>query len=290
MSTTLDTRRRTAIETIHRAAYQLRIDVIDMVHLGGSGHPGGALSAADIIATLYWHVLRVDPSRPDWPDRDRFVMSKGHSAPILYAALAERGYFDRDTHIGTLRQIDSILQGHPCMLKTPGLDMSTGSLGQGLSVAVGMALGARLAGQGFQAYALLSDGEVQEGMVWEAAMAAAHHGVGNVTAIVDRNRLQVDGPTEEVMSIDPLDRKWAAFGWHVEVVDGHDIGALVDVFAERARRADGQPWVLLCDTVKGKGVSYMENVMEWHSHTIDAEQRALALAELEAKREAPPTT
>lgn len=280
--------RQMAIETVHRAAYQLRMDVIDMIHFGGSGHPGGALSSADVMATLYWHVLRVDPARPDWPDRDRFVMSKGHSAPILYAALAERGFFDRDTHIKTLRQIDSILQGHPCMLKTPGLDMSTGSLGQGLSVAVGMALGARLGGQDFGAYALLSDGEQQEGMVWEAAMAAAHHGIGNVTAIVDRNHLQVDGPTEEVMSIEPLDEKWAAFGWHVEVVDGHDIGALVDVFEERARRADDQPWVLLCDTVKGKGVSFMENVMEWHSHAIDEEQRTAALSELEAKREAPP--
>jgi transketolase len=288
MSAVAGDERQASIERIHRAAYQLRMDVVDMVHFGGSGHPGGALSSADIMATLYWHVLRVDPARPDWPERDRFVMSKGHSAPILYAALMERGYFEKAAHIKTLRQIDSILQGHPCMLKTPGLDMSTGSLGQGLSVAVGMALGARLAGQGFGAYALLSDGEVQEGMIWEAAMAAAHHGVGNVTAIVDRNHLQVDGPTEEVMSIDPLDQKWAAFGWHVEVVDGHDIGALVDVFAERARRADDQPWVLLCDTVKGKGVSFMENVMEWHSHTIDEEQRAAALAELEAKRESPP--
>lgn len=288
MSTAAADARLEAIHTIHRAAYQIRKDVIDEVHFGGSGHPGGALSAADVIATLYWHVLRIDPANPQWPDRDRFVMSKGHSAPILYAALGERGFFDR-SHFKTLRQIDSILQGHPCMLKTPGLDMSTGSLGQGLSVAVGMAMGARLGGQHFQTYALLSDGEVQEGMVWEAAMAAAHHGVGNVTAIVDRNHLQVDGRTEEVMSIDPLDRKWAAFGWHVVEVNGHDIGALVDVFAERARLADEQPWVLLCDTVKGKGVSFMENEMEWHSHTIDAEQREAAHAELEATRLAPPS-
>jgi transketolase len=280
--------RREIIETIHRAAFQIRMDVIDLVHQGGSGHPGGALSAADIIATLYWHVLRIDPASPSWPDRDRFVMSKGHSAPILYAALGEKGYFDLGTHIGSLRQIDSILQGHPCMLKTPGLDMSTGSLGQGLAVAVGMALGARLFGRDFQTYALLSDGEVQEGMVWEAAMAAAHHRVGNVTAIVDRNHLQVDGPTEEVMSIDPLGAKWEAFGWRVAEVDGHDIGALVDAFELRRREADDRPWVLLADTVKGKGVSFMENVMEWHSRTIDADEREAAIAELRAQQETSP--
>ena len=276
-SSTMD--RNQVVEVVHHAAYQLRMDVIDLVHDGGSGHPGGALSSADIVAALYWHALRVDPARPQWQDRDRFVLSKGHSAPVLYAALCEKGYFDR-SHLKTLRQIDSILQGHPCMLKTPGLDMSTGSLGQGLAVAVGMALGARLGSQGFHTYVLLSDGELQEGMVWEAAMAAAHHRVGNLTAIVDRNHLQVDGQTEQVMSIEPLADKWRAFGWHVVTLDGHDVGVLVDAFDERLRAVGDQPWVLLCDTVKGKGVSYMEDVMEWHSHTIDEGQYAQAMREL----------
>lgn len=281
--------RAAAIGEVHRAAYQIRKDVVDLVYHGGSGHPGGSMSAADIIATLYWYVLRIDPRDPGWADRDRFVMSKGHSAPILYAALGERGYFDR-SHFTTLRQIDSILQGHPCMLKTPGLDMSTGSLGQGLAVAAGMALGARLSGRSFNVYALLSDGEVQEGMVWEAAMAAAHHRIGNLTAIVDRNHLQVDGCTEDVMSIDPVPEKWAAFGWRVRQLDGHDIGALIDAFDERLEGADGQPWVLLCETVKGKGVSFMENVTEWHSHTIDDEQRAAALRELDERLDDPPAS
>ena len=177
---------------LREAAYRIRVDVIEQVFHAGSGHPGGSLSAADIVATLYWHVMRIDPHRPRWPDRDRLVLSKGHAAPIVYAALAEKGYFER-SDLGTLRQIDSILQGHPCMRRTPGLDMTSGSLGQGLSVGLGMALGARLAGQDFQTYVLLSDGELQEGMVWEAAMAAAHHRAGNLTAIVDRNHLQVDG-------------------------------------------------------------------------------------------------
>jgi transketolase len=279
--------RQETIRTIQQAAYQLRRDVIDLVFHGGSGHPGGALSCADIVATLYWHVMRVDPADPEWPDRDRLVLSKGHAVPILYAALGERGFFER-SHFTTLRQIDSILQGHPCMNKTPGLDMSTGSLGQGLAVGLGMALGARLAKQDFHTYVLLSDGELQEGMIWEAALAAAHYGVGNLTAIVDRNHLQVDGLTEEVMGIDPLDAKWDAFGWRVIQLDGHDIGALVDAFDNHDLTADPQPRVLLCDTVKGKGVSFMEHVMEWHAQPIDVDQRAIALRDLEERYADPP--
>ena len=200
-----------------------------MVYHGGSGHPGGSFSAAEIVATLYWHVLRIDPTDPRWPDRDRFILSKGHSAPIVYAALGERGYFDV-AHFHTLRLIDSILQGHPDWNKTPGIDMTTGSLGQGLAAGLGMSLAARHQDRDVRVYVLLSDGEVQEGMVWEAAMAAAHFRVGRLTAIVDVNHLQTDGPTETIMTIEPLAQKWRSFGWQVVEVDGHDVAALMDAF------------------------------------------------------------
>jgi transketolase len=262
-------------------AYRLRSHVIDMVHSGGSGHPGGSLSLADIVATLYWHVMRIDPVRPDWPDRDRLVLSKGHAAPIIYAALAEKGFFSRDL-LSTLRRTNSKLQGHPDMHKTPGIDMTSGSLGQGLSVALGMALGSRHLGRPFHVYALLSDGELEEGMIWEAAMAAAHYRVGNLTAIVDCNGLQVDGLVRDVMNIEPLADKWRAFGWRVVDLDGNDIPALLAAFDLRRREAADQPWVLICRTVKGKGVSFMEGVMEWHASPITAEQREEALRQLAA--------
>jgi transketolase len=275
-------RDQAAITAIRVKAYELRCEVIDMIHRGGSGHPGGSLSAAEIVAALYWHVLRVDPYRPEWEERDRLVLSKGHGAPIVYAALAHKGYFGRE-HLGTLRQINSILQGHPDCRKTPGLDMTSGSLGQGLSVALGMALGARQAGRDFQVYCLLSDGETQEGMVWEAAMAASHYRVGNLTAIVDYNNLQVDGRIAEVMGLEPYREKWQAFGWGVRELDGHDVGALLEAFAWRRDPLNFErPVVLVCRTVKGKGVSYMEDVMEWHASPITREQRDQAIAELEA--------
>ena len=208
------------VARIAAMAYQLRRDVVEMVHQGGSGHPGGSFSSAEIVATLYWHVLDVDPTNPRWEERDRFILSKGHSAPILYAALGEKGYFDT-ANFSKLRVIDSILQGHPDMNKTPGVDMTTGSLGQGLAAGLGMALAGRRLERGYAVYVLLSDGEVQEGMVWEAAMAAAHFKADRLTAIVDVNHLQTDGPTDTIMAIEPLADKWRAFGWHVQTVDGH---------------------------------------------------------------------
>jgi transketolase len=260
-------------------AYELRRDVIDMIYHGGSGHPGGSFSIAEIVVALYWHAMRLDPNRPDWEDRDRMVLSKGHAAPMLYAALARRGYFARE-HLWTLRHLGSILQGHPDCRKTPGLDMTSGSLGQGLSVALGMALGAKQAARGFHVYCLLSDGETQEGMIWEAAMAAAHYHADNLTAVVDRNNLQVDGQLQDVMNVEPYADKWSAFGWNVREVAGHDVAALVDAFAW-ARGARSRPSVLICRTVKGKGVSFMENVMEWHASPISQEIRDAAMAEIE---------
>jgi transketolase len=260
-------------------AYELRRDVIDMIFHGGSGHPGGSFSIAEIVVALYWHAMRLDPNRPDWEDRDRLVLSKGHAAPIVYAALARRGYFARE-HLWTLRHLGSILQGHPDCRKTPGIDMTSGSLGQGLSVALGMALGARQAGKDFHVYCVLSDGETQEGMIWEAAMAASHYGVGNLTALVDRNNLQVDGWVNEVMGIEPYADKWRAFGWEAAELDGHDVPGLCEAL-EAGRRPRSYPRVLICRTVKGKGVSFMENVMEWHASPIREELRSQGIEELE---------
>jgi transketolase len=273
-------------DLVRGKAYRLRSHVIEMVFSGGSGHPGGSLSAADIVATLYWHVMRLDPEQPQWPDRDRLVLSKGHAAPVVYAALAEKGYFPLEA-LPTLRKTNTILQGHPDMRKTPGIDMTSGSLGQGLSVALGMALGARHLRRRFHVYALLSDGELQEGMIWEAAMAAAHYHVGNLTAIVDWNGLQVDGLVREVMSVEPLAKKWRAFGWRVLEVDGNDVTSLIAAFDQRRKGSGSQPWVLLCHTVKGKGVSFMEGVMEWHASPISAELRDAALRELASFAEPP---
>ncbi|MDR1321245.1 MAG: transketolase [Gracilibacteraceae bacterium] len=264
------------IEALARA---VRRDVIRMVAAAGSGHPGGSLSAADILAVLYSVVMRVDPARPDDPDRDRFILSKGHAAPALYAVLAERGYF-APSELLELRRVNSRLQGHPDMRKIPGVDASTGSLGQGLAIAAGLALAARVTGRDYQVYTLLGDGETAEGMVWEAAMAAAHYRLDNLTAIVDVNGLQIDGRTADVMNPAPLDAKWEAFGWQVVETDGHDPGALLAALAV-AMRTRGGPTVILAHTVKGKGVSFMENRAEWHGKAPNAEQTALALAELE---------
>jgi transketolase len=261
-------------------AYALRCDVIDMVYHGGSGHPGGSLSIAEIVAVLYWGVMRLDPTNPKWVDRDRLVLSKGHACPVIYAALARKGYFDR-RELKTLRQLNSILQGHPDWRKTPGIDMTSGSLGQGLSIGLGMALGARQAKRSFDVYVLLSDGELQEGMIWEAAMAASHYRVGNLTAIADYNNLQVDGPVDRVMGIEPLLDKWRAFGWRaVMVEDGNDVEAVLKALADRRDEAGDEPWAIVCRTLKGKGVSYMENVMEWHASPITREQRDRAIEEL----------
>lgn len=262
-------------------AAQLRRDVIEMVFRAGSGHAGGSLSAADIVTALYWYELRIDPARPDWPERDRLVLSKGHCAPIVYAALARRGYFEPAV-LQTFRQTGSLLQGHPDMHRTVGLDMTSGSLGHGLSVGLGMALGARQSGLGFRVFVLMSDGEMQEGMTWEGAMAAAHFGVGGLTVLLDRNRLQVDGWTSEVMEIEPISDKFRAFGWHVLTTDGHDLAAIIEALDRRRALSSEAPAAIICRTTKGKGVSFMEDVMEWHGGTLSREQYEQAMRDLGA--------
>jgi transketolase len=263
---------------MYQKARRLRGLAIKMIGTAGSGHPGGSLSAAEIVAVLYFHELRLDPARPDWPDRDRFILSKGHAAPLLYAALAERGFFPAD-ELFTLRRLGSRLQGHPDCRRLPGVEMSTGSLGQGLSVGNGLALAAKLDGRSYRVYVLLGDGEIQEGMVWEASMAAAHYGLDNLVAIVDHNRLQIDGPVAEVMSPEPLVEKWQAFGWEVVRVDGHRVEEIAGAL-EHARRVKGRPTMIIADTVKGKGVSFMENRVEWHGVAPKGEELTRALAEL----------
>ena len=264
---------------LKRAANMLRQDIIKMLVSAKSGHPGGSLSAAEIVATLFFREMRLDPQNPAWPERDRFVLSKGHAAPVLYAALAGKGYFPREELQG-LRHTGHMLQGHPDMKKTPGVDMSTGSLGQGLSAANGMALAGKIDGRDYRVFVLLGDGEMEEGQVWEAAMAAAHYQLDKVTAILDYNGLQIDGPTDKVMCSAPLKEKWQAFGWHVLEVDGHDPEALLGAYAE-AKGIRGKPSVIIAKTVKGKGVSFMENEAGWHGNAVSAEQGEQALKELE---------
>ena len=259
-------------------ARQLRRHVIQMLGTAGSGHPGGSLSAAEIVTALYFQVMRHKPLYPCWPDRDRFILSKGHAAPILYAALAESGYFPV-SELATLRKLDSRLQGHTDCHITPGVEMTAGALGQGLSLAVGVALGERLDKREARVYALLGDGECDEGQVWEAAMAAAHFKLDNLTAIVDNNGLQIDGPNREVMNLEPFPDKWQSFGWHVIVTDGHDLQKLLAAFNE-ARNTKGKPTVIIARTVKGKGVSFMENQVDYHGKAPNAEEVAQALKEL----------
>lgn len=266
------------IDTIRTMARRMRLDIVDMISKAGSGHPGGSLSSADIVAALYFGVMNHDPQRPQWPERDRFVLSKGHAAPLLYSALANAGYFERD-HLNTLRQLGSILQGHPDSKKVPGVEVSTGSLGQGLSIANGIALGLRAAGSTSTVYCLMGDGELQEGQVWEAAMSAAHYKIDNLVAIVDHNGLQIDGACADVMDVGDIEAKFEAFGWVVTGVGGHDIPALVDALA-RAKSVRNAPAILVCRTVKGKGVSFMENDADWHGKAPDEEQTACAVTEL----------
>ena len=264
---------------IEERARAVRRHIIEMTAEAGSGHPGGSLSCADILSALYFGIMRIDPERPDWPERDRFVLSKGHAAPALYAVLAERGFFDPGT-LRSLRKMGSPLQGHPDCRKVPGVEMSTGSLGQGLSVANGMALAARLRGYDYRVYALLGDGEIQEGQVWEAAMSAAHWRLDNVMVYLDWNGLQIDGRLEEVMSPEPISDKWRAFGWRVIEIDGHDVRQIVAA-DEEARKTKGAPTIAVARTVKGKGVSFMEGVADWHGKAPSREQAARALAEIE---------
>ncbi len=267
------------ITSLEEHAGAIRRDVIKMLAGAGSGHPGGSLSCADIVAALYFHVMRHDPARPDWPDRDRFLMSKGHCAPSWYAALARAGYFPPEW-LDSLRKIDGPLQGHPDMLRTPGVEMSSGSLGQGLSIANGMALAARLDGRDYRVYVLLGDGEIQEGQVWEAAMTSAHRRLDNVCAVVDNNGLQIDGRVDEIKSLGSIPDKWKSFGWNVIEIDGHDMKQIIEAY-DSAAASKGRPTMIVAKTVKGKGVSFMENKVDYHGVAPTADEKEAALAEME---------
>ncbi len=262
-------------------ACKVRMGVIESTHGAKAGHPGGSLSAADVFTYLYFQELNIDPKNPKWEERDRFVLSKGHTAPGLYAALALRGFFPVDD-LPTLRHIDSYLQGHPNMNSVPGVDMSTGSLGQGISAAAGMALAAKHAGKGCRVYALLGDGEIQEGQVWEAFMLARHYKLDNLCAVIDNNGLQIDGPVDQVMSPYPIPEKLKAFGWNVVEIDGHDFDQIAAAFAQ-ARETKGVPTAIVMKTTKGKGVSFMENQAGWHGKAPNDEEYEKAMAELKAQ-------
>lgn len=265
------------VERLEEQAVQLRRDIVEMIHAAKAGHPGGSLSAVDMITALYFHVMRIDPQNPRWEDRDRFVLSKGHACPALYAALARRGFFD-PKHLTTLRQYHSILQGHPDMNKTPGIDISSGSLGNGLAIGVGMAMSGRLHHQDYMTYVMLGDGEVQEGMVWEAAMAAHHHDLGNLVAIVDCNGVQINGWVNEIMTVEPLADKWRAFGWNVVEVNGHNMKDLLTVL--HTAKTMRHPTVILMRTVKGRGVSFMEDNCKWHGNSPSDEELVQAILEI----------
>ena len=260
-------------------AKRLRRHVITMTATAGSGHPGGSLSAADVVAALYFKVLRHNPQNPRWQDRDRFILSKGHAAPILYAALAETGYFPL-AELATLRKLDSRLQGHADAKLTPGVEMSSGSLGMGLSFAIGIALAARLDSKGYRTYVLLSDGECEEGQTWEAALSAAQFKLDNITAIVDCNGMQLSGWTRDIMNLEPLPQKWQAFGWHTIDIDGHDFEQILSACQE-AEKTKGKPSVIVARTIKGKGVSFMENNVAFHGKAPTREEAERALKELE---------
>ncbi|MBO5082253.1 MAG: transketolase [Lachnospiraceae bacterium] len=265
---------------LKKIANEVRKGIIISTHAAKAGHPGGSLSAADIFTYLYFEEMQnIDPANPKNPDRDRFVLSKGHTAPGLYAALALKGFFPYEDLV-TLRKLHSYLQGHPDMKSTPGVDMSTGSLGQGISAAVGMALAARIDKKDYRVYTLLGDGEIEEGQVWEAAMYAGHKKLDNLVAIVDNNGLQIDGKIEDVCSPYPIDKKFEAFNWHVINADAHDFDSLRAAFAE-AKTVKGMPTVIVCKSIKGKGVSFMENQAGWHGVAPNDEQKEIAMAELE---------
>lgn len=264
-----------------KVANEVRKGVLTAVHGAKSGHPGGSLSAADIFTYLYFEEMNIDPADPKKEDRDRFVLSKGHTAPGLYSALAHRGFFPVED-LETLRHLGSYLQGHPCLDKIPGVDMSTGSLGQGVSAAVGMALGGKMTDEKFRVYSLLGDGEIQEGQVWEAAMFASHYKLDNLVAVIDNNGLQIDGSVEDVMSPYPITDKFKAFGWHVITMDAHDFDDIDRAFSE-ADKISGKPVAIIQKSIKGKGVSFMENQVSWHGSAPNKEQYEIAMAELNAQ-------
>ena len=267
------------ITAFKKQATAIRKHIIDEVYTASSGHPGGSLSCTDILTVLYFHEMRVDVKNPKWADRDRFVLSKGHCAPALYGTLAEKGFFPTEDLTG-FRNIDSYLQGHPSMKDVPGVDMSTGSLGQGISAAVGIALAGKLDKKDYRVYSILGDGEIQEGQVWEACMAAAHYKLDNLTAFLDHNGLQIDGKITDVMSPESVHEKFKAFGWKVISVNGHDYQQIIEAIDE-AKKTKGMPTMIVAETTKGKGVSFMENQAGWHGSAPNKEQRDQAIAELD---------
>ena len=266
------------VETLNQVAKNVRRGIIDAIYNGKSGHPGGSLSIADIITVLYFNEMNINPHNPNDEDRDRLVLSKGHCAPALYSVLANRGFFDVQ-ELTTLRNIDSRLQGHPDMKKIPGVDMTTGSLGQGLSAANGMAIAGKLDNKGYRVYCILGDGEIEEGQIWEAAMASNKYKLDNLCVIVDNNNLQIDGTIEEVMSSYPIDEKFKSFGFQIINIDGHDIDEIIKAF-EVARNVKGKPTCIIAKTIKGKGISFMENKAEWHGKALNEEQYKQAKEEL----------
>ena len=268
---------------LQKIALEIRKGALTAVYTAASGHPGGSLGIAELLAYLYFEEMHVDPKNPKDPDRDRFVLSKGHTSPALYAALAEKGFFPKED-LKTFRQKDSYLQGHPYMKHIPGVDMSTGSLGQGISAACGMALSGKISEKKYRVWTILGDGECEEGQVWEAAMFAAHYGLNNLCAFVDFNGLQIDGPVTEVMNPTPLDTKFAAFGWNTLVIDGHDFDQIAS--AVDAAKRSAKPTAVICKTIKGKGVSYMENVCAWHGSAPKTEQYEQGMRELEEAEKA----
>ena len=271
------------IAELKSKANKVRKDIVKMITEAKSGHPGGSLSAVDVVTALYFNVMRHNPENPKWENRDRFILSKGHAAPLLYSVLAESGYFEVKELL-TLRKLGSRLQGHPDMKRLPGIEISTGSLGHGFSVGNGMAIAGKLNRKDFRVYVLLGDGECQEGQVWEAAMTASHYKLDNVTAILDYNGLQLDGPVKDVMNINPISNKWRAFGWYVIEINGHDFKEILDSF-EKVRKLKGKPSIIIAHTTKGKGVSFMENVVDFHGKAPTKEQMVQALKELEENEE-----
>jgi transketolase len=267
-----------SVGDLKKMAATIRCDIIEMICAASAGHPGGSLSAADIVTALYFRVMNIDPSNPSWPDRDRFILSKGHACPVWYSALAERGFFDK-SHLGTLRRLGSILQGHPDMNKVPGIDMTAGSLGHGLSVGIGMALAGKLQKKDYHIWVVIGDGESQEGSVWEAAMAGSKWKLDNLTAILDRNNLQNDSYVDRLMPIEPVVDKWRAFGWNTVEIDGHNMEEIITAL-QGAKSFKESPTVIIAHTVKGKGVSYMENVCEWHGKAPCREDADRALEEI----------
>ena len=275
---------RIGIKELKKTAADVRLGIIEALYNAGSGHPGGSLSAADIVTVLYFDEMNIDPENPEMDGRDKCVFSKGHAGPAQLSAMALRGFFPMEDFTGGLRKLGSIFQGHP-NIKIPGIEMSTGSLGQGFSVAGGMAMAGKLDGKDGRIYAVLGDGELQEGLVWETAMSAAHYGLDNLVAIVDHNGLQIDGRNDDVMAVNPIGEKFGGFGWNVISIDGHDIEQILDAFA-KARECKGKPTVIVAETVKGKGVSFMENQAGWHGKAPDGEQYAQAVEEIKAAKAA----